>query len=1091
MIKLKRMMLMIMVILLSFFAKAQETTSEIQGMISNSNQEPLPFVTVVATHMPTGTKYGTTTREDGRYNLPNLKIGGPYSIEVSFVGLENKRQDDIMLFLGQTFKANFVLKEASTQVDEVIVLGEQNKTFNSSRTGSQETVGRAGIEVFPTVSRSWKDIIKLVPSQNNLSFGGMSSQLNNVTVDGANFNNSFGLGDGTLGGQTGAQPISLDAVEQIQVNLTPFDVKYGGFNGASINTVTRSGKNEFFGSVYHYLKGQDLQGYKVGDVTMPTQEFDYGLNGFTVGGAIIKNKLFFFLNAEQEKRTAPGTQWVASDANNPPNGTNISNANAAQLDELSKFLVDNYGYNPGPYQGYTYKSLSKRITAKIDWNINEKNTFTLKYNMLRSSNQIPPSNSGSANSSYGRSAGQYAMPFYGAGYEINNNADIFIAELNTRFSNTSNNKIQVGYTKLNDFRNALTSADFPLVDILDGNGQPFTSFGYEQYTYNNLLNTNVFQFNDIFTMYIGSHEITLGTQNSYKTYENGFSPSYQGVYRFNSLADFYASAAPGSTKPAARYDLSYALGDGSFPLVGPKDLELGLFGQDKWRIRDNFTLTYGIRIDYTKFYNTFLENPAVANLTGFYNGIRVNTGKAPKPALQVSPRVGFNWDVFSDQSLQIRGGAGLFQGAPPFVWISNQASNSGMALFGSISNDKTKVFSPDVNAYRPTVQPGASKSYSINVTDPDYKFPQVFKSTLAVDKKLFGFTVTAEGTFIQNINASVFQNIALPSTGLITLSDGRTRFPVTSVYPVGGAAAATVENPSIGNAIYMTNANAGYSAYGTLQIQRQFKDLFVSAAYTRQVAKDATVNGSTASTMWGSRPNTGNSNDFETGYSNNYMPNRVIGSLVYKKSYAKVLASSIGLIYEGMTNSSSSLSYIYNGDLNGDGFSNDLMYIPKDASDPTFKLTNAAKVSGVEDTRTQEELWSQLNTFIDENPYLSKNRGKFAERQALILPWINRIDLNFTQDVYIKVKSTKHTLRFTADIYNFTNLLNKNWGTYQLPTTVSPLTFVKLDADGKTPIYSFPYSDGKNKVPYTKAFRDDVGFNSRYQIQFGIRYIFN
>lgn len=1086
MVKLKNVMLLIMIVLLSFVAKAQETTSEIQGLITGTDG-PIPFVTVIATHVPTGTKYGTTTREDGRYNLPNLKIGGPYSIDASFVGLQSEHRDGITLYLGQSFKANFTLKETSTSVDEVVVVSKQNKVFSSSRTGAQETIGRTSIENIPTISRSWKDLIKLVPSQSNLSFGGMSSQLNNVTVDGANFNNSFGLGDGTLGGQTGAQPISLDAVEQIQVNVTPFDVKYGGFNGATINTITRSGKNETFGSVYQYFKGQNLQGYKVGDVKLPTQQFNYDLKGFTVGGAIIKNKLFFFLNGEEESRKSPGTLWTASTASSAPNGVSISNANATQLDELATFLKSKYGYDPGPYQGYSYESKSKRLTAKIDWNINDKNTFTLKYNMLRSSNQIPPSNSGSANSSYGRSAGQYAMPFYGAGYEINNNADIIIGELNTRFSNRVNNKLQIGYTKLRDYRNALTSAPFPLVDILDGNGQPFTSFGYEQYTYGNVLNTDVIQFNDIFTVYKGSHEITLGTQNSYKKYENGFSPSYEGVFRFNSLADFYASA--NGTKAAARYDLSYTLGDGGFPLVGPKDLELSVFAQDKWRVRENLTLTYGIRADYTKFYNTFLYNPAVDKLTGFYDGIHVNTGEAPKPALQISPRVGFNWDVNSDQTLQVRGGVGLFQGAPPFVWISNQASNSGMALFGSISNGSGYMFNPDVNVYRPTVTPGASKSYSINVTDPNYKFPKVFKSTLAVDKKVLGFTVTAEGTFIQNINASVFQNIALPSTGLITLSDGRIRFPKTSVYPIGGSAAASVDNPTIGNAIYMTNANAGYVLFGTLQIQRQFKDLIMTIAYTRQVAKDATVNGSTASTMWGSKPNTGNPNTFETGYSNNYLPHRIVGSVTYKKAYAKIFSSSVSVLYEGSPNSSSNLSYIYSGDLNGDGFSNDLMYIPKDASD--IKLVNASSVSGVADTRTQAELWSQLNTFIEKSPYLSKHRGAFAQRQALILPWVHRLDLNFTQDVYLKVKNTKHTLRFTADIYNFTNFVNKNWGTYKLPTTVTPLTFVKLDTDGKTPIYSFPYLDGKNKVPYTTPFRDDVGFSSRYQIQLGIRYIFN
>lgn len=1083
--KIKTLMLMMAMFLVSLVAYSQETTSEILGTVTDSNGG-LAGATVVAIHVPSGTKYGTTTRQDGRYNIPNVKIGGPYTITVSFVGYSTTEETGIMLSLGQAYKGNFNLQEKSSQLQEVVVTATQDKVFNTNRTGMQETMSRAQITSLPTISRSWKDVVKLVPTQNNLSFGGISSQLNNVTVDGANFNNSFGLGDGTLGGQTGAQPISLDAVEQIQVNVSPFDVKYGGFNGGSINTVTRSGNNDIYGSVYEYFKNKNLQGYKVGDVTVPKQDYTYKLIGATVGGPIIKNKLFFFLNFESESKTTPATTWVASDDNNAPDGIKVSNANKNQLDALSQFLKDTYGYDPGPYQGYSYTSQSKRFSAKIDWNINDKNTFTFKYNLLRSSAQTQASNSGAANTSYGRTPGQYAMPFYGSGYVINNNIDMFIGELNTHFSNTTNNKLQIGFTRLRDFRTPLTSSAFPLVDILDGNGQPFTSFGYEQYTYNNLLNTNVYQLNDIFTVYKGSHEISFGTQNSYKTYENGFSPSYEGVYRFNSLADFYSSAA--GTRAAARYDLSYTLGGGSFPLVGPKTLEMGIFLRDKWKATEKLTVNYGVRLDYTHFYNTFLYNPVVDTLTMFYEGIHANTGAAPKSSIQLSPRVGFNYDVLEDKSMQIRGGAGLFQGAPPFVWISNQASNSGMALFGSISGGTGYMFSPDVNAYRPTATGGLSRSYSINVTDPNYKFPQVFKGSLAVDKKILGFTVTLEGSYTGNINASVFENIALPSTGLITLSDGRIRYPYKSVYPISGIPQSE-SNPSIGNAIYMTNANAGYVWTGTLQITRQFKNLFATLAYTRQVAKDASINGSTASTMWGSRPTTGNSNEFALGYSNNYMPHRIIGSLNYRIEYAKILSSSIGILYEASPNGSSNLSYVYNGDLNNDGFNNDLIYVPKDQND--IKLVNASAVGGKADTRTQDELWNQLNTFITNNQYLSKRRGQFAQRQALILPWTHRLDLNFTQDVKIKVGKSTNTLRFTADIYNLTNMLSKKWGVNKIPTTMSPLTFVRIDADGKTPIFSFPYLDGVKQIPFTGTFKDDVGISSRYQIQLGIRYIFN
>ena len=1074
------------VTLLSFGAHAQETTSEIQGIVLDGKQS-IPGATVVAVHQPTGTKYGTTTRLDGRYNLPNLKIGGPYVVTVSFVGFKTETQSDITLLLGQTHKSNFTLVEATTTLNEVVVTSRQSNVFNSSRNGSQEIINRKLIETVPNVNRSWKDLVKLVPSQNNLSFGGVSSQLNNVTLDGANFNNSFGLGDGTLGGQTGAQPISLDAIEQIQVNVSPFDVKYGGFAGGSINTVTRSGKNQAFGSAYQFFKNRDLQGYKVGDITQPKQDFTYNLRGFTAGGAIVKNKLFFFVNGEDESRMEPGTQWIAADANNTPNATNVSQARASELDALRKFLIDKYNYDPGAYQGYQYGSKSQRLTSKLDWTINDKNSFSLKYTLLRSSADIPASNSQSINASNGRRPGPTSMPFYGGGYTINNNADIIIGELNTRFSNNASNKLQIGYTSLRDFRGTLTSGDFPQVDILDGNGLPFTTFGYERFTYGNKLNTDVIQLNNIFNLYKGKHEFTFGTQNSFKKYSNGFSPNYAGAFRFNSLADFYASAA--GTKPAAIYDLSWSLTN-DFPLVGPKNTELSLFAQDKFRVRDNLTLTYGIRADYVAFADNFLFNPVVDTLTKFYNGVRLNTGLPPQAALQISPRVGFNYDVFDDETLQIRGGTGLFQGPPPFVWISNQASNSGMALFGSITNATGYMFNPDINAYRPTPTPGLSRAYSLNVTDPNYKFPQVWKSTLAVDKKVLGWTVTAEGTYIKNINATVFQNVALPSEGNITLSDGRTRFIKRSVYDATGAAQ-TPQNPNIGNAIYMTNANIGYTLFGTLQVQRQFKNLGVNASYTRQTAVDATINGSTAFTMWGARPTSTNPNNFEAGFSNNYLPHRIVASINYGKEFIKNTRTSFAILYEGSPNNiQSSLSYTYAGDLNNDGFNgNDLIFVPKDASQ--IKLTNASAVGGVADTRTQAELWSQLDAFISNNPYLSTRRGQFAERQALVLPWVHRADLNITQDVYVKYKDTKHTLRFTMDLFNFTNFLSKDWGVNQVPTTITPLNFVRMDADGKTPVFSFPYLDGRNRVPFTDSFRDNVGFSSRWQMQIGVRYLFN
>jgi len=1078
---------------------AQETTSEIVGIVSDG-KSPLSGATVSVVNTSTGAKYSTTTRKEGRYNIPNLRVGGPYTVSVTFVGYKEEKQENIFLLLGQESKADFALAPASTTLENVVVAAvRQEKVINKNRTGSQEIINRTQIERLPTINRSLLDFTKLTPSASGFNVGGRNGFLNTVTVDGANLTNTFGLGSSpALGSQTNSQPISLDAIEQIQVNISPYDVRQGGFSGAGINSVTRSGTNLFKGSVYTYLRSPDIQGYNVRTVTVPKQDYKYNQRGASLGGPIIKNKLFFFISGEQERLTQPGTSYLASDAAHPAGG-NISQANADTLSKLRKFLQDTYNYDPGAYQGYSYKTQSDKLTVKFDWNINSRNTLTLKYNYFKSFREIQASNSGSVNSVNGRTSGTTAMPFYGSGYAINNNFKIVIAELNTRISNKASNKFQVGYSALRDYRALLSPQIFPLVDILDGSGNPFTSFGNEQYSYGNLLSTNIFQFSDIFNLYKGSHEISFGTQNYHRSYKNGFSPSYQGVYRFNSLTDFYASAA--GTKPAARYDLSYAFSkDGSFPFATPSAFELGLFAQDKWRIQPNLTLTYGLRVDVPFFKAEFTSNPAVPALT-FRNGLHVDVGQKPATNPLFSPRVGFNWDVKNDQVTQIRGGAGLFAGPPPFVWISNQASNNGVQ-FGSVSAGTGFIFSPDVNKYRPST--GSNTAYSINVTDKDFKYPQVLKATLAIDRKLPGdIVLTLEGNYSKDINNVNFENINLPATGTPFVgSDNRVRYSSTKIY--GGTPTASVSNPNIGNAILMKNYQRGYAYYATIQVQKTFRNLYVNAAYTYAKSKDLNVGGSTASTLWGSRPVTGDPNAPEIGYSNFYVPHRVIASASYRFTYANNVATSIGLIFEASPSTISeanlyaSASYVYNGDVNNDGnASNDLIYIPKDQNDIVLVPVNTGSGT-ITDTRTTAQTWSQLNGYINQDPYLSSNRGKIAERNGLVMPFFKRLDLNITEDIFIttgKSDNNKHTLRFTLDLINVGNFLNKNWG---LAKTTNATNILKYEgvapagtANAGKPRYSFPYLDAANLIPLTSTFKDYTGLMSRWQGQVGIRYLFN
>ncbi|MBS1510398.1 MAG: TonB-dependent receptor [Bacteroidetes bacterium] len=1084
------------------FAFAQETTSEIQGIITDGNNG-LANATITAVHTPTGTKYTTTSRKDGRYNLPNLRVGGPYVVTVTYVGFKPETQENINLLLGQAFKADFKMaSNATTLTDVTVSTKRQDKIFSNTRTGSQEIISRTQIERLPTINRSLQDFTKLEPTSNGLSFGGRSNQYNNVTVDGANFNNSFGL-SGTLGGQTGSQPISLDAIEQIQVNVSPYDIRQGGFTGAGINTVTRSGTNKFKGTVYEYIKNENYQGYKAGNTTVTKTPIKYNLRGFSIGGPIIKNKLFFFVSGEQVRQELPATSFIASDATHPVTAGSVSQANADTLTKLANFLQTKFGYDAGPFQGYNQKTQSDKITAKIDWNINSKHTLTIKYNYLKSSSDQFASTSRNGFSGFptGGQPGNNSMPFKSSGYVINNNFNIVIAELNSRFSNKLVNKFQVGLIQLRDFRSSQGNSNLPLVDILSG-GNIYTTFGYEPFTYNNKLNTDNFQFSDILTFYKGSHEITAGTQNYFKKYLNGFAPAYQGLYQFASLTDFYNSVNNGNVN-ALRYAIQYsALKDGSFPYAKAGSNDLSLFVQDKWRVQKNITVTYGIRFDESHYTGSFDQNPDFANLA-FANGAHYDVGKKPKDAVLVSPRLGLNWDVLGDKSLQVRGGLGIFSGPPPFVWISNQASNNGVQFGSVIRSGATAVpFNADPNAYRPAA--GApNTSYSVALVDNNFKYPQVLKTSLAVDKKFkHDWIATLEGSYTKDINAVYYSNVNLNETSAFALAgaDNRLRYNTStttslntsSKYYYAGTSAA---NPNLGNAILMKNSSKGYSSTTTLRVQKTYKDFTFSVAYTHSRVKTTAEGGSTAGSLWSGRAiGAVDPNGANLATASWYQPHRVVAYAAYRFTYAKYCATSIGLFFEAAPNGTT--SYIYNGDLNGDGNNNDLIYIPNSASEINLVKSGSGGLGtgSSTDPRTAAQQWAQLNAFINQDNYLSAHRGEIAKANAVVLPFYKKLDVNITQDFSIKTgkgDGDRHTLRLSLDILNVGNMLNKYWGIVKVPTVSNFLRFEGLAADGKTPSFSFTQQDATNLTPYVNSFSNSTSIASRWQMQFGIRYMFN
>lgn len=1103
--KAKGLFIIVITLLCSVSLSAQETTSEIQGAVTDEAGNTLAGATVMATHLPTNTKSSTTTRRDGHFNLPNLKVGGPYEISVTFIGFKVEKQDNITLILGQDFTADFKLTPEAKELSSVVITTSRpDKIFNTSHTGSQEVISRSQIERLPTINRSFADFTKLTPSSNGLSFGGRNNLYNNVTVDGANFNNAFGLAS-TLGGQTNSQPISLDAIEQIQVNISPYDVRQGGFSGAGINSVTRSGTNQFRGSVYTYIRTPGLQGYKVKTNTVPKGDFDYNLRGASVGGPVIPNKLFFFVSGEQERTSQPATTLVANEPGQTAVPNVISQAVADTLDALKGFLVSKYGYDPGEYQDYSYRTNSDKLTVRLDFNINKSNSLTLKYNYLKSLRDVAASNSGAVGS---RQPSNTGLPFSGNGYSINNNFNIIIAELNTHFSSKINNKFQIGYSALRDFRSTLGSGDFPLVDILNGQGQTYTSFGYEPFTYNNLLNTNIFQVSDIFTYYAGKHELTIGTQDYKKDFKNGFAPNYEGLYVFNSLADFYNSANNGVAN-SRTYLLQYSLTkDGAFPFALIGATELGFFAQDKWRIKNNFTVTYGFRLDAPVFENKFESNPYVPALA-FRDGKHYDVGQKPATNMLISPRLGFNWDAFKNQKTQVRGGIGSFSGPPPFVWISNQASNNGVQ-FGSFSQTNT-AFSPDINANRPATG-NVNTSYNLVLTDKDFKYPQVLKTSIAVDQKLpAGLIATVEYSYSKDINAVNFENVNLPAAGTALVGpDNRIRYSSQRIY--SGAGGETSTNPNITNAILMKNYSKGYGHVLTLQLQKFSRNLYTSIAYTYTDVKTLNDGGSIAASMWRDRPVMNDPNAPELGRPNFYQPNRVIAQASYRIEYAKHFATSVGMVFEAAPSPSATLipltgagSYTYSGDVNNDGTggNNDLIYIPRDQSEIILVPVNTGGGT-ITDTRTPAQIWNQLNNFINQDPYLSTHRGQIAGRNAVILPYFKRVDLNITQDFYLKTGREKHTLRVSFDIINAGNLLNKNWGltkTFTTPfnTSQNAASFLKYeglvttpgDPNFGKPRFSFPYQDAANQIPYVNSFTESTSIYSRWQGQIGIRYLFN
>ena len=1089
-------------LVLSFFfllatlgLSAQVTNSSMSGRITDASGSALIGATIMATHVPSGSVYGTATNVDGLFYLSNMRTGGPYKVEVTYTGYATATFEGINLLLGQTYILDQVLNETAIDLTGVEVVGTKSSILNSNRTGAATNVSTGQIAALPTINRTITDYTRLTPqAQAGNGFAGRDGRYNNIQIDGANFNNKFGLSSAQLPGG-GAQPVSLDAIQEIQINVAPYDVRQTNFTGGGVNAVTRAGTNNFEGSVYGFYRNQDFNGRKVGNDTLPpfaeTKSQTYGAR---IGGPILKNKVFFFLNGEWENNSRPGISFIPSAPGR--SGDNVSRTTVEDLNFVSNFLRENYGYETGAIEGYANNFVNEnyKALARLDWNITNDHRLTLRYNQVVASDdqQVNDSSAPNPRSSSARIS-QNSYAFENANYGFENSVRSFTGEVNSNFGSKISNQLLVTYTRIQDKRTS-DSSPFPFVDIKK-DGDAYMSFGYELFTWKNDVINKVTTFTDNITFNLGKHTLTGGISFDYLTFGNSFQRYGTSYYRYDSLQQFLDGLTPSA------FGLTYSLlPDGSDPYA---ELDFGLGGlylQDEFRVSNKFKLTAGIRLDRTFYLNDLQSNEAVTALEFLdSDGVtprKLDVGKWPDSKIMFSPRVGFYYDFKGDRTLQLRGGTGIFTGRVPFVWFTNLPTNSGMLQntverVGSAVADLGIVFNPDPGAYVSKFpnMPGTTAPGSIAAIDEDFKLPQIWRSNLAVDANLPGnFILTLEGLYSKDL-VNIYQYNAnhRGPVGNMNLANGKDTRPL-----YGADNNARRVNAAMSEAMVLSNSDEGSSYVLSLGLSKEFsKNFFANLAYTYTNSQDITGNpGSQAASAWSNNQSVRGPNDLDLSPSQYAAPNRVVGSLSYRIEYLNALATTVSLFYEGINLgvnaglTQSRFSYVYTADLNRDGINADLLYIPNDPSEITFTDI----VSGGNVLFTAQQQSEAFFKYIEQDDYLSEHKGEYAERNGALLPWRNRFDFRLLQDIFANVGARRHTLQFSLDILNIGNLLNKDWGVLKTPNYNNGAILVPTrSADGTTATFQMARVNGE--LP-TETFRNVVNTSSTWSMQIGLRYIF-
>jgi hypothetical protein len=1056
------------------------TTSSIGGKVTDASEEPLLGANIVAVHVPSGSTYGAITDFDGYYRIPNMRVGGPYKISITYVGFNEFILQNVNLSLGQTERINASLSESATALDEVVVTAV-NDGFNSNKTGTETNISQREINTLPAASRSIADFVRITPQAQvtegndgfSISLAGQNNRYNAIYIDGAANNDVFGLaGSGTNGGQTGVNPFSVDAIASFQVNIAPFDVRQSGFSGGSINAVTRSGSNEFEGSAYGFVRNQSLVGKTppslVGDGEEREKVADFSAltYGMRIGGPIVKDKLFFFLNYERQNDETP----------QPFNFSNYTGRSSqADVDGLSDFLQSTYGYNPGIFDNNTRTLESNKVTAKIDWNINENNKLSLRHGYVYGDNLEA------------RSSGNRNIGFINGSESFVTTTNSTALELNSSIGNKFSNNFILTYTAVRDDRDPLGDP-FPTVDIQDGGGT--LSFGAEPFSTANLLNTDLTTITNNFEIYAGRHTITLGANLEFASIKNLFFAFNYGDYtfedQFNDAGDLLSSGLNQflTGQDADVYQHGYSLvgngvvGDESAGSADFKTFQAGFYVQDDIQVTDNFKASLGARIDIPSWedgtanddFNTRTVNilqAAGKDLQGARVGKGVGTA-------MFAPRLGFNWDVNGNRSTQVRGGIGVFTSRLPLVWPGGTYNNNGVT--GGFNFEFGQPFVADVNNQFENPAPGTGGvGGNIDLISEDFKLPQVVKYNVAIDQKLPWWNLIGSVDFLYTdvITDIYYENLNLKGpVGFYEGADNRPfydrRDEIDDTY----------------QGIYLaSNTGGGNATNLTFSLRKPFENGFSGQVSYTFGESNKIFDGTSSqnSSQWRNQQSVnGKNSNLPVTRSDFALGNRVVANVSYELAWSDNVKTTFGLFYEGVQSGPYSFTYREGRDLlNDDSRDNALMYIPASASEIVF----------TGDAAEQAAQYARLETFINSLDYLRENKGSYAERNATRGPWSHVVDLKLLQDFSFNVGEKKHTFQISADVFNFTNLLNKDWGKRKfIAGNVSPLQTVST---GSTPVFTINDGDvNPDGTPNIEQL-DDFGLqSSRWQAQLGLRYIF-